>query len=285
MGGTPAGHRRLPERLDGPPCVSARAWAIADGKTGKVLWEHDGSVRRQTASLAKIMTGWIVAELAREDPGVLDEVATVSRPAQGIGGTTAQLRAGDRGTVRSLLYGLMLPSGNDAAITLAEHFGARFARVRKETGSRRQVAMARFVAEMNRRARALALAKTRYINPHGLGLNLTSARDLARLTFVALKNSLLREIVNVIRRRATYRRRDGSKRTVTLKNTNRLLAFRGYDGVKTGRTQGAKYCVVGSGRRGADRLLVVVLGSSDIDARFVDARNLFRWAWTQRRKQ
>ncbi|HJZ59938.1 MAG TPA: serine hydrolase [Gemmataceae bacterium] len=267
-----------PDRIDGPPVVSAKAWAIADGKTGKVLWGTNEADPLAIASTTKIMTAWIVLRLATDDPKVLDEVMTISERAAKTGGTSAGIRAGEKIAVRDMLYGLLLPSGNDAAVALAEHVGPRF----RADGHKEEDGLALFVAEMNRRAAALKIAETKYLDPNGLGLNKSSARDLALLTSTALQNKLFREYVQTRQHEGTATDPTGEKRTITWQNTNRLLGIEGYDGVKTGTTNAAGSCLVASGHRGSDHLIVVVLGCTSNDSRYVDSRNLFRWGWQQR---
>jgi D-alanyl-D-alanine carboxypeptidase (penicillin-binding protein 5/6) len=221
------------------------------------------------------MTAHLVLREAAGDAKVLDEVVTFSERAAATRGSSSRLKAGDRLPVRELLYGLLLPSGNDAATALAEHFGPRF-KVEGEDG------LARFVAEMNRRAAALKMAETTYLDPHGLGKNQASPRDLAALAAEAIRDRRFREYVGTRQRRCEVVGKGGEKREVVWENTNRLLGIEGYDGVKTGTTTPAGSCLVASGRRGEDRLLVVVLGGASNDGRYADARNLFRWAWLQR---
>lgn len=229
------------------------------------------------ASTTKIMTAFLVLQLAADNPKILDEEVAISELADKTGGSTAQIRTGDRFVTRDLLYGLLLPSGNDAAVALAEHFGGRF-----RAANKNETPLATFVAQMNRQAQQLKLAETRYFDPHGIGKNTTSARDLTTLTWNAMQNSTFRQLVQTRRHRCESTDVKGQRRTVIWNNTNQLLNIEGYDGVKTGTTTAAGYCLVGSGRRGSDHLLVVVLGSTSNDSRYIDARNLFRWAWRER---
>lgn len=265
------------EPLDGPPVVSAKAWIVVDGQTGKKVWGGNEAEARPMASTSKIMTAWIVLRLAVADPKVLDEVVTYSERAARTIGSSAQLKAGEKVTAGNLLYGLLLPSGNDAATALAEHFGPRFGE--DKDGDDQQ----RFVAEMNRRAKALGLKEMAYKDPHGLSANnVSSARDLAALALEAMKDERFRAYVSTRRHECEVTQPDGEKRKVTWTNTNRLLDIEGYEGIKTGTTTPAGNCLVASGKRVEDRLIVVVLGSTATDGRYVDARNLFRWAWTER---
>jgi D-alanyl-D-alanine carboxypeptidase (penicillin-binding protein 5/6) len=263
------------DALDGPPFVSAKAWVVADAKTGKVLWGFNEKEARPMASTSKIMTAHLVLRLAAAEPKVLDECVVFSERADKTVGSSAELKAGEKLPVRELLYGLMLPSGNDAATALAEHFGCRFG---KEGD-----AYDRFIAAMNARAKELGLKELSYRDPHGLSReNVSSARDLAALAHAAMKDERFRQYVSTRRHECAVTTPDGGTRKVAWSNTNKLLDVEGYEGVKTGTTTPAGNCLVACGSRGEDRLIVVVLGSTATDGRYVDARNLFRWAWVER---
>jgi D-alanyl-D-alanine carboxypeptidase (penicillin-binding protein 5/6) len=218
-----------------------------------------------------------VLRLAAENPRVLDEAVVVTEMAARTVGSSARIRAGDRIPVRELLYGLLLPSGNDAAAAFAEHFGPRF---RGENDATAPVAA--FVTQMNRQAQTLQLAETRYLDPHGLGANQTSARNLATLAWNAMQDERFRHYVQTRRHQYDVTTAENKQRPVTWTNTNRLLGIEGYEGIKTGTTNAAGSCLVASGRRGMNHLYIVVLGSTSDEGRYVDARNLFRWAWQQR---
>ena len=268
--------------LGGPPFTTAAAWAIADGKTGAILWGQLENKPLEMASTTKMMTALVVLRLAKADPKVLDEVVTFSERADKTVGSTSGVKAGEKVPVRELLHGLLLPSGNDAAEAFAEHFGGR---LEPEGGSPPTLETSpRFIAEMNRVAAGLGLRETHFANPHGLpaAAHRSSARDLARLAQVALLEPAFAAVVSTPRRGATLVDESGKTRNVVWTNTNKLLEFEGYDGVKTGTTTGAGACLVASGRLGDDHLIVVILGAPSSDGRYADARNLFRWAWRQR---
>jgi serine-type D-Ala-D-Ala carboxypeptidase (penicillin-binding protein 5/6) len=266
--------------LDGPPFVSAKAWAVLDGKTGKVLSGSNEAEARPMASTSKIMTAWVVLDLAVSDPKVLDEIVTYSERAAKTTGSSAKLLEGEKVPVKELLYGLLLPSGNDAAVALGEHFGPRFGEAADGDG------LQRFVGELNRRAKKLGLKEMAFKDPNGLSpQNVSSARDLATLTWEAMKDERFRSYVATRRHDAEVDEPSGGKRKVTWTNTNQLLNIEGYEGVKTGTTTPAGNCLVASAKRGEDRLIVVVLGSTSADGRYVDARNLFRWAWLEHGKK
>ncbi len=284
--------RESREALDGPPLTTCKAWAIADAKTGKLLWGNKEADKLEMASTTKMMTAYIVCELAKNDPGMLNEIVTFSEAADKTPGSTADVRVGEKVSVGELLYGLLLPSGNDAATAFAEHFGARFASGESGVGGREsgggEAGTARptraFIDEMNRRAGELGMEETHYANPHGLPAagHHSSARDLAKLAFAAMQNPLFRQYVGTRQHGSKVTGESGYERNVVWKNTNKLLGIEGYSGVKTGTTTAAGACLVSWGERDGRELIVVVLGSTHSDARYVDARNLFRWAWGQK---
>jgi D-alanyl-D-alanine carboxypeptidase (penicillin-binding protein 5/6) len=274
--------RQPPDRLDGPPFVTARTWAIADGRTGEVLWGHDEAKPVDIASTTKIMTAFVILRLAATEPTVLDELVTFSRRADETIGSTSGVQEGERVPVRELLFGLLLPSGNDAAVAFAEHFGGR---MKPESGASDGAdPLPRFIAEMNRVAGELRLRDTHFVNPNGLPApgHQSSARDLARLTHHALLLSTFARYVSTKKHGCTLVGPTGVRRNVVWTNTNRLLDTEGYDGVKTGTTRAAGECLVASGHRQGDHMIVVILGASSTEARYADARNLFRYAWLKR---
>ena len=168
--------------------------------------------------------------------------------------------------MRELLYGLLLPSGNDAAVALAEHFGARM----KPAGDASADAdpLPLFIAQMNRVAGELGLRETHFVNPNGLTApgHQSSARDLARLAHHALALPSFAAYVATRKHDYSLVNAQGQRRGDVWINTNRLLDTEGYDGVKTGTTRAAGECLVASGRRNGDHVIVVILGASSTDA-------------------
>ena len=273
--------RQPADSLDGPPFVSCKAWAIADGQSGKLLWESSGNKSLDMASTTKIMTAYIVLSLARQSPDVLDETVIFSERADQTGGSTSAIHSGEQLPVRELLYGLLLPSGNDASVALGEHFGRRLAPRGTDSESD---PLFLFIAEMNRQAKKLGMRQTRFANTHGLTAegHHASATDLTKLAHASMQLPLFPAYVATRQRGAVLRSGDTGKRNIVWRNTNRLLPIEGYQGIKTGTTSAAGACLVSYGRRDSDALIVVVLGSSNSDARYLDSRNLYRWAWNQR---
>lgn len=276
--------RSAADELDGPPFVTCKAWAIVDGRTGDWVAGEKEKVRLPIASTTKIMTAYLVLSLAQDRPAVLDEELTFSQRADDTVGSTAEIRAGEKLPVREVLYGLLLPSGNDAATALAEHFGTRLAPPAEGQAGAAADAGTQFVAAMNQAAAQLEMKESEYANPHGLTdkKHLSTARDQLRLAHAAMKLPLFAEYVGTRQRACRVTNGDGKQRTVVWKNTNRLLSIDGYDGVKTGTTDAAGCCLVSRGTRNGASLLVCVLGSTSTEARYTDTRNLFRWAWQRR---
>lgn len=220
--------------------TSAKSAIVIEAKTGRVLFEKNKDEKLAMASTTKIMT----ALIACENTTSFDEIVEVNDSAVGIEGTSMYLRKGEKLTIKELLYGLMLPSGNDAAVALAYHFGGT---------------EEKFVEMMNEKAKALNLKNTHFANPHGLDAkgHYTSAHDLAIITAEALKNETFKEISSTKNITIT-----GSKINEPrfLFNKNKLLkTLEGCNGVKTGFTDNAQRCFVCSCERDGMTLISVVL--------------------------
>lgn len=231
------------------PAVTAASALVVDLQTGKALFEKAATEARPPASTAKLMTALVVMD---EVP--LNDVVLVSAVAAGTQGSRMGLAAGEQLTVLELMYGLLLPSGNDAAVALAEHVAGT---------------EADFVEQMNDRARAMGLNSTYFVNAHGLDADgqVTNAADLAALAAAALQNDTIAEIVALKSVVIAGRQ---------LHNTNELLgSYDGANGVKTGTTDEAGECLVASVARDGRSTLLVELGSKD---RFSDARTLLDYA-------
>ena len=280
-------HREAAELLDGPPLVTADAWIVADADTGAELAGFRSRVGRDMASTTKMMTAWLVARLMRQMPELADEELVMSARADATPGSTAGVRSGEVLSVSEALYGLMLPSGNDMSVALAEHFGNRVLdQLKLELPAGEQAAadpLLRFVQAMNAEAALLGMPTTRYANPHGLTAaeHQTSPADLVTLARRILANETLRTVIGTRQRGAVVIGPGGYRRNVLWKNTNQLLRMEGYSGVKTGTTTKAGACLVSVGERQGRRLIVVVLGSAASESRYVDSRNLYRWAWSE----
>ena len=263
----------------GPPQVTCTAWTIVDKASGDPIATNKSEAAMHIASTTKIMTAYLVLKYATVHPEVLDEELTFSKRADDTIGSTAGVRVGESLTVGELMYGLMLPSGNDASVALAEHFGRKFAKPGAELDDKQS--FDRFIEQMNVAATELEMLKTHYVNPHGLTdkAHLSSAADLARLAREALALSRFRDYVTCRQHGCEVTGIGGYKRNLKWENTNRLLTIEGYTGLKTGTTDAAGACLVSCSQRDGRELIVVVLNAANSDARYVDARNLHAFGW------
>jgi serine-type D-Ala-D-Ala carboxypeptidase (penicillin-binding protein 5/6) len=245
--------------LAAPPQVTGRAYLVENGSTGEVLLAHDARERVPVASITKLMTVLLTLERAR--PG---EVVTVSPGAAEVGESSANLRPGERLTVRELLEAALIQSANDAADALADYVG---------NGSQ-----ARFVAMMNAKARRLGLRDTHFVRPDGLDApgHVSSARDVTLLARIVMHRPLVRQIVK--RRAATI---SGGR---TLHTWNDLLSsYPGIFGVKTGHTSAAGWSEVASARRRGVTVYATLLGSPDRSTRNADLTELLDWGFSRYR--
>lgn len=238
--------------------VEGRAWGLIDARSGAVLVSHAGRERLPIASTTKLMTAYVAM---KDLP--LDKIVRARRYEPEYGESLMGLRVGQRISVRDLLYGLILRSGNDAAHTLAV----------AAAGSE-----ARFVAQMNRYAAALGLSDTHYANPIGLDQkgNYSSAFDLMTLTRRLLRERFFAKIADsqsAVLRSVRPRRH--------IESINELLQMAPWvTGVKTGHTFGALYVLVGSGRRHGVELISVVIGAPSDEARFDGSLALLEYGFS-----
>ena len=263
----------------GPPQVTCTAWTITDRSTGESVAGTKSDVPMHIASTTKIMTAYVVLKMAASKPEVHNEVITFSKRADDTVGSTAGVRVGESLTVGELMYGLMLPSGNDASVALAEHFGRKFAKADESLDDAKSYD--RFIEQMNTTARELKMLQTHFVNPHGLTdkAHLSTADDLAKLAIAALGVPRFRDYVTCRQHGCEVTGAGGYKRNLKWENTNRLLGIEGYTGLKTGTTDAAGACLVSCSLRGDRELVVVLLNSANSDARYVDARNLHAYGW------
>lgn len=247
-----------PRHPPGIAGVTAAAYVVMEAETGAVLAEHYAHERRSPASLTKIMTALVVLERA----GV-DELVTVPQEVTTLRASTLmRVPPGERLTVLDLLYGLMLPSGNDAGIALAVHVA----------GSE-----AAFAGMMNARGRELGMANTRFLNSHGLdfrewGSPHTTAYDLALATRAAMEHETFRRVVA-----ARSHTAQGVQGVYGLRNINSFLsAYRGATGAKTGWTRRAGATIAATATRNGRSLIAIALGATDRDG---DARRLLDFGY------
>lgn len=224
-----------------PPQINiyAETAALIDVKSGRLLHNVDGDKRMRIASLTKIMTAIVAIE-----QGQLSDSVEISRQAFGKEGSSLYLKLGEEMSLHHLLYGLMLRSGNDAAVAIAEHVGG---------------SVEGFAYLMNRKAEEIGMDNSQFMNPHGLDQegHYSTANDMAKLTAYALKNPVFQEIVKTEKKQVA---RPEEKWDAVWHNKNKMLHFYpGADGVKTGYTKLAKRCLVSSATQDGQQLAVVTL--------------------------
>ncbi|GAA1259441.1 hypothetical protein GCM10009677_08060 [Sphaerisporangium rubeum] len=237
--------------------VSAAEVYLVDATEGTVRFAKRETRRVPVASLAKVMTAYVVRKTAP-----LSDVVTVSasdvRHAVAGGATRAGLRAGERLTVRDLLYGMMLPSGADASQALARTYGP---------------GVRRFVARMNAAARSLGMRDTWYVNADGLprpGGDHSTARDQVLLAQAALRDPVIAQVAGTARYAVP---KSKAHRSHVWRNTNELVPGEAF-GVKTGYTKAAGHCLMFAAERDGHVLVGVLLGDTGEKARFRTARRL-----------
>lgn len=268
--GAPVQAQVLPQ----PPELAARAYLLLDLTSEQELAARDADAAVQPASLTKLMTAYLVFDALRVGKLELEQRLPVSELAQRQPGSRMFLEAGKRVPVEDLIKGLLVQSGNDAAIVLAEGVAG---------------SVERFVQLMNEQAQALGMKATRFANPTGLTQpgHQSTARDLA-----TLGTRLLRDFPAYARFHAIRKYRYEGTPAANDSNRN-LLLFRdpSVDGLKTGHTEAAGYCMVATARRefpnlgpgdapGPRRLLAVVLGTDNENARAGETQKLLNWGFT-----
>lgn len=245
--------------------------AFVMGKNGTVYYARSADEQVKIASITKVMTAILAVENCK-----MDEKITVSNAAAAVGNSTAGLLEGDELTVEQALRGLMIPSGNDAAIALAEHVG-------KKLDPKTKDAVATFVKAMNEQAKKLGCTGTLFENPHGLDFDEwagdmhSTAHDVALMMQEAMKDDTIREVMASKDPWIEVTGADGSDHSHSMETHNVLLGQDGNIGGKTGTTDDAGYCFASAYNRDGDEIYTVVLNSSTTDQRFADTATLASW--------
>lgn len=220
--------------------------------SGRILYEKNANEKRKMASLTKLMTSILLVENCD-----LNEKIYVAKEACYIGGSEAGIKPNEEVTANDLLYGMLLPSGNDCAMATAYHIGGN---------------IKNFATLMNNKAKELGLVNTSFDNPHGLDSDnhYTTAYEMALIAKYAKSYDSISEAVSTIEKDVVF-----GNRTVHLRNTNSLLRTYPYaTGMKTGFTNGANRCLVASASQNDLNLIAVVLGSDTSKIRFEDAKTI-----------
>jgi D-alanyl-D-alanine carboxypeptidase (penicillin-binding protein 5/6) len=241
------------------PAIAARAWLLFDHGSSQVLAQANADERVEPASLTKLMTAYLSFAALRQGALNMDQIVNVSERAWKVAGSRMFVEPGKPVTVSELLRGMIVQSGNDACIGLAEAIA----------GSEEA-----FVERMNREAQRLGLTNTHYVNSTGLPdpQHYSTARDLAHIAQAVIRD--FPEYYPIYAEKAfTFNR-------ISQPNRNRLLWLDPtVDGVKTGHTETAGYCLIASGKRGPRRLISVVLGASSDAVRAQEAQRLLNYGF------
>ncbi|RKD25660.1 hypothetical protein BEP19_01585 [Ammoniphilus oxalaticus] len=246
-------------KVEASPGVSAQAAVLIDVDSGRILYDKRGNERMRVASLTKIMTAIVAIE-----QGDLSEIVSTPEYAVGTEGSSIYLRPGEKLSLEHLLYGLMLRSGNDVAVSIADHIGG---------------SLEGFARLMNEKAEYIGLSGTHFTNPHGLDdsdNHYSTAADLAKLTAYSLKNPAFQTIAET---KVINIPNEGYDWDRKLLNKNKMLhLYKGSDGVKTGYTKLAGRCLVSSATRDGRQLAVVTLNAPND---WEDHTNLLNYGFQQ----
>ena len=250
------------------PKIDATSYILIEANTNKVIAEFNSDNQIPPASMTKVMTVYVIADQISSTPSTLDDMVLISEKAwaKNVEGSKTQIEAGKKVSVKDLLSGIIIQSGNDASIAMAEYIGSG-----SEEG---------FVDLMNKYAFKLGLADTLFVDSTGLSNNnFSSAKDLAKLT-----QALINDFPDYYEE---FKERSFTFNNQKQFNTNKLLwRDDSIDGVKTGYTKAAGYCLISSAKRNEMRLIAVVTGSSSDTKRLASSQSLleygFRYYATQK---
>lgn len=244
--------------------VEARSAILMEVESGKIVFDKNSKEKFAPASVTKIMTMLLTMEAIDSGKIKLDDVVTITENAQKMGGSTMLLEAGEIRTVEDLLKGVAIASGNDAAVALAEYLGGT---------------VENFVRNMNTRAKELGMKDTTFQNPTGLPTenHLTTAYDISIMSRELLKHE------EILKYSGTYMETiSASRKTpIELVNHNKLVRFfNGCDGLKTGFTNEAKYCISATAQRNDVRMLAIIMGAPTYKIRNRDASMLLNYGFS-----
>ncbi|MFJ4687749.1 D-alanyl-D-alanine carboxypeptidase family protein [Streptomyces sp. NPDC088789] len=265
-----------PAQAVATPTIAAKGGYIMNNATGKTLYTKSADTKRATGSTTKIMTAKVVLSQSNLN---LDSKVTIQKAYSDYivrnNASSARLIVGDKVTVRQLLYGLMLPSGCDAAYALADKFGS---------GSTRAARVKSFIGKMNTKAKQLGMTNTKFDSFDGIsnGSNYSTPRDLTKLASNVMKSSTFRSIVKTKSTKQKVTTKTGGYRYYPWSNTNTLLSnYSGSIGVKTGSGAQAKYCLVFAATRNGKTVIGTVLTSTSASQRESDAKKLLTYGFAR----
>lgn len=243
--------------------IGAKSAILVDFNTGKVLYSKNENEPLAMASMTKVMSMLLIMEKIDDGSLKYDDIVEISTEASSMGGSQIFLNPGDKYKVVDLLKGIAMASANDAVVALAE----------KTYGSKEH-----FIEAMNKKAESLGLKNTHFVNVHGLDEDghYSSAYDMSVMARELLKHEKILDFTRVYEEYLT--KPDGSQ--IWLVNTNKLVRFYdGVDGLKTGFTQNAGYCLTATGKKNNLRLISVVMGEESIEKRSSDTVKLLNYGF------
>ena len=242
-----------------PPPLAAKSWVLMDAASGSVLVDHDGSVRLPPASLTKLMTSHVAALALQQGRIKETDLVVISEKAWRMGGSKMFVQVGDKIAIKDLMRGIIVQSGNDASVALAEHLAGG-----EDT----------FAAMMNQEAKRLGLTNTHFMNATGLPApeHYSSALDMAKLARAI--------VIEDPQHYALYAEKEFVWNGIKQPNRN-LLLWRdpSVDGLKTGHTEEAGYCMVASAQRNGQRLIAAVFGTTSEKARAAETATLLGYGF------
>ncbi|MBR3198899.1 MAG: D-alanyl-D-alanine carboxypeptidase [Bacilli bacterium] len=245
--------------------ANAKSAFLMEASTGKILYEKNADEKLVPASMTKMMSMLLILEAIENNVLKWNQIVTVSENASGMGGSQILLETGEKMTVKDLFKGVAIASGNDAVVALAEaSYGSESV----------------FVDHMNKKARELGLKNTNFKNPHGLDAadHYSSARDMA---LIAKELSKHEEVFKYTSVYDDYLR-ENTDRKIWLVNTNKLVKFYdGVDGLKTGFTDGAGYCITTTAKKNGMRIIAVVMGEPTSKMRNKEISEMLDYAFAQ----
>ena len=242
---------------------NAKSAIIMEPTTGKVIFEKNSNERLEPASMTKIMTLLLTFEAIDNGKIFLDDMVTISKRAADMGGSQMFLEAGSNIHLEEIIKGVSIASANDGAIALAEYIGG---------------SVENFVDMMNKKAEDLGLSNTHFVNPHGLhdDNHYSSAYDMAIMAANLIDHEKILNYTSIYE--DYFNKPDGSR--TWLVNTNKLVRFfEGVDGLKTGYTQEAGYCLTATAKKNNVRYITVVMGEPSADMRSSETTNMLNYAF------
>ncbi|MEV7883846.1 D-alanyl-D-alanine carboxypeptidase family protein [Streptomyces sp. NPDC002817] len=258
------------------PTITAKGGFLMNSATGTTLFAKAADTKRLTASTTKVMTAKVVLSQSNLN---LDAKVTIKKAYSDYivanGASSANLIVGDKVTVRQLLYGMLLKSGCDAAMALADKYGS---------GSTVAARTKSFIGKMNTMAKSLGMKNTKFDSFDGIsrGANASTPRDLTKLARSAMKSSTMKTVVKTKSYTAKTITKTGSTRTMAAwKNTNTLLGWNGTLGVKTGSGTEAKYCLIFAATKNGESVMGAVLTASSEANRTADVKKLINYGYTK----